>query len=146
MTAFPPALFVQFSSQLEATDNMAIGGLTWITLPPTSFSLYSAATDCFLVAMNWNVAQVMAPMRSLFYLSVLIRLQSITSSHKTASASTLNRFVTLSLQHTDLSEIWCKSVEVCTWEWEDLRVKKQQLVDAAILIYRATVTPQQCSS
>lgn len=45
--SFPPALFVQFSLQLEAKDYMAIGGLTWITLPPTSFSLYSSATDCF---------------------------------------------------------------------------------------------------
>lgn len=100
---------------------MAIGGLTWITLPPTSFSLYSAATEWvvffFFVAMNCS-----APSTHAFtlYLSGLF-----TESHQQSQ-----NCVCQELLLTNLAQI---RPSAC-FRGRILVRKKQQLVDAAVLI------------
>jgi len=53
----PACVFWTLGHQICSRLCVAIGGFTWITLPPTSFSLYSTAIDCFLLL--WTILLIL---------------------------------------------------------------------------------------
>lgn len=125
---------------------MAIGGLTWITLPPTSFSLYSSATDCFF-SLLWTEIQLCCWHICIHFvfISVVYRVSPAITKWRLPVLLTWQIGNSESAAHRrrrNLAQI-CRSA---CFRVRILARKKQQLVGAAITIHRAKEHRYHCNN